>query len=285
MSADETVEGRRQGARHRSRDPRPVKSAYRQRSVSGSTGPIGRGRILRVRALVGVSLAVVVAVFAVGCSSGQTSGFYHRVEPGENLYRIGLRYGVASSVLVKANRIDDVTTIRPGTRLWIPRQAITEPRGGPQAGKPAVSAAPRRPTQASEARRLARLDVRRTSNLEFAWPLRAKLTSRYGTRRGRPHEGIDLGARQGAPIRAAESGRVIHSGRLGDYGKVVVIKHAGDYRTVYAHASKILVRKGQFVEKGDRVALVGSTGRSTGPHLHFEIRRRTSPRDPMLYLP
>ena len=85
--------------------------------------------------------------------------------------------------------------------------------------------------------------------------------------------------------RASESGRVIHSGRLGDYGNAVIVKHAGYYRTVYAHASRTLVRKGQFVEKGQRIALVGSTGRSTGPHLHFEIRRRETPRDPILYLP
>jgi murein DD-endopeptidase MepM/ murein hydrolase activator NlpD len=219
---------------------------------------------------------------ALACSSGSSSGFYHRVESGENLYRIGLRYGVPSRVLVKSNRIDDVTTIRPGTRLWIPRAAISNPRGGTRR---VSTARPRRPTRASEARRLARLDARRTSNLDFSWPLRGKLTSRFGHRRGRPHDGLDLASRKGTPIRAAEAGRVIHSGRLSDYGKVVIVKHAGYYRTVYAHASKTLVRKGEFVEKGERIALVGSTGRSTGPHLHFEIRKRQSPRDPMLYLP
>jgi murein DD-endopeptidase MepM/ murein hydrolase activator NlpD len=232
------------------------------------------------------ALLLALALVLVGCSSG--SGFYHRVEPGENLYRIGLRYGVPARTLARANRVDDVRSMRPGTRLWIPRAAITRPAGG---SADSVSAAPphrrasRRPTQASEARRLARLDARRTSKLEFAWPLQAKLSSRFGQRRGRPHEGIDLSARKGAPIRAAEGGRIIHAGRLGDYGKVVVVKHAGHYRSVYAHASKVLVRKGQFVEKGDRIALVGSTGRSSGPHLHFEIRRRESARDPMLYLP
>ena len=78
---------------------------------------------------------------------------------------------------------------------------------------------------------------------------------------------------------------MIHSGRLSDYGKVVIIKHQGYYRSVYAHASKTLVEKGEFVERGQKIALVGATGRATGPHLHFEIRKRESPRDPMLYLP
>ncbi len=76
----------------------------------------------------------------------------------------------------------------------------------------------------------------------------------------------------------------MHSGRLGDYGQTVIVKHAGHFRTVYAHASRTLVRKGEFVERGQRIALVGTTGRSSGPHLHFEIRRRESPRNPILYL-
>ena len=225
---------------------------------------------------------VAVALLGVGlaCASSSNSGFYHRVRPGENLYRIGLRYDVSPKVLVKANRVGDVRSIRPGTRLWIPKR-------GAAAGRATRAAHARtaRPTQAAEARRLARLDARKSSNLSFVWPLRGRLTSRFGTRGGRSHDGLDLAARRGSPIHAAEAGRVIKSGRLGDYGNVVILKHAGHYRSVYAHVSKSLVRKGAFVEKGDRIALVGNTGRSTGPHLHFEIRRRESPRDPLLYLP
>ena len=224
----------------------------------------------------------VLCVLALACSSAPGRGFYHQVRPGENLYRIGLRYGIKSSVLVRANRISDVTSVPVGTRLWIPQAAISKPRG---AGRQASSAAPRRPSRASEARRLARLDAQRSAKLRFAWPLRGRLTSRFGSRSGRPHDGLDLAARRGSRIVAAEAGRVIHSGRLGDYGKTVIVKHAGNYRSVYAHASKTLVRKGAFVEKGQPIALVGTTGRSTGPHLHFEIRRRQTPRDPMLYLP
>ncbi len=104
-------------------------------------------------------------------------------------------------------------------------------------------------------------------------------------RRGRPHEGVDIAAQKGTPIFAAESGRVIFSGRMSGYGKVVIVKHAGRYRSVYAHASRLLVRKGEFVERGQKVAEVGSTGRSTGPHLHFEIRRSETPQNPLAYLP
>ena len=78
---------------------------------------------------------------------------------------------------------------------------------------------------------------------------------------------------------------MIHCGHLGAYGRVVILKHSGHYRSVYAHAQKTLVEKGDFVERGQKIAKVGSTGRSTGPHLHFEIRHRETPRDPLLYLP
>jgi len=86
-------------------------------------------------------------------------------------------------------------------------------------------------------------------------------------------------------VRAAESGRVIHSGVLGAYGNAVIVRHSEAYSTVYAHNRRLRVGRGAWVEKGDLIAEVGSTGRSTGPHLHFEVRRGKSPQDPMLYLP
>ncbi len=222
---------------------------------------------------------VLLCALGVGlaCASGKGSGFYHEVQRGENLYRIGQRYGVPTAVLAKTNRIRDVRGIRVGTKLWIPRASSN--------ARSVSARRAMRPGRVSEARRLARLDLRRSSNLSFAWPVRAKITSRFGHRGGRPHEGLDLGAKRGTPIQAAEAGRVIHSGRLSAYGNAVILKHAGHYRSVYAHASKTLVTKGQFVEKGQKIALVGTSGRSTGPHLHFEIRKRESARDPMLYLP
>ena len=87
-------------------------------------------------------------------------------------------------------------------------------------------------------------------------------------------------------MRAAEAGRVIHSGGgLGDYGKVVIVKHAGRYSTVYAHNRRNRVREGEFVEKGQVIAEVGKTGNASGAHVHFELRRDRRPQDPLLYLP
>lgn len=105
------------------------------------------------------------------------------------------------------------------------------------------------------------------------------ITSEFGMRldpfsgRRRFHRGIDIAAERGTPIKAAASGRVIFSGRQGGYGNTVVIEHANGYKTQYAHADSFSVRAGEYVEAGQIVGTVGSTGRSTGPHLHFEVTR------------
>jgi murein DD-endopeptidase MepM/ murein hydrolase activator NlpD len=239
----------------------------------------------RTRFAFALALLSLAAVGGSGCAGSRAGGpgVIHHVEVGENLYRIGLRYRIPAKQIARANGIRDVTQLRIGQRLFIPgarqrRRARPEEFAG---------AAPRpRPSgNVEETRRRARSAARQQTELQFVWPVRGRLSSRYGIRRGRPHDGIDVAAARGTPIAAAESGRVIHSGRLGSYGKVVIVKHAGAYRTVYAHASKLLVRKGEFVERGQKVAEVGSTGRSSGPHVHFEIRRAETPRNPLAFLP
>jgi murein DD-endopeptidase MepM/ murein hydrolase activator NlpD len=98
------------------------------------------------------------------------------------------------------------------------------------------------------------------------------------------HEGLDFSAAHGEPIIATASGIVVAAGRAGHYGKYVKIKHGGGLETRYAHASKLLVKTGDLVSKGEVIALVGNTGRSTGPHLHYEIRLRGNSLDPRKYL-
>ena len=117
------------------------------------------------------------------------------------------------------------------------------------------------------------------------WPVRGQVTSGYGMRWGRMHEGIDVGASTGTPIWAAKAGRVIHSGWMNGYGNVVVIDHGEGFTTVYAHQSRLGTSNGASVDRGQVIGYVGSTGRSTGPHLHFETRFSGSPRNPMNYLP
>ena len=105
----------------------------------------------------------------------------------------------------------------------------------------------------------------------FLMPTRGSISSRYGMRNGRMHKGLDIAARPGTPIKAADGGTVSFAGNSGAYGKLVQINHGNGYITKYAHCSTINVRAGQKVYKGQVIARVGNTGRSTGPHLHFEV--------------
>jgi murein DD-endopeptidase MepM/ murein hydrolase activator NlpD len=118
----------------------------------------------------------------------------------------------------------------------------------------------------------------------FIWPVDGVVVSGFGMRWGRMHEGIDIAASSGTPIRAAAGGTIIHAGWLGGYGNLVVVDHGNGLATAYAHASSILVAVGQQVSQGQTVSLVGSTGHSSGPHLHFEVRVNGVAVDPLLYL-
>lgn len=120
----------------------------------------------------------------------------------------------------------------------------------------------------------------------FLWPVPSskKISSFFGPRKGKHHDGIDIPAPVGSSIVASDDGEVMFSGRLRGYGKVVVIKHDGNHNTVYAHNSKHFVKKGQKVSKGEVIAKVGLTGRTSGPHLHFEIRKNNKVRNPASYL-
>jgi len=116
------------------------------------------------------------------------------------------------------------------------------------------------------------------------WPSTGVVSSEFGKRWGRQHEGIDLAAAHGTPITAAEHGEVYFAGRLGGYGNTVLIDHGGGMHTLYAHQAELFVEEGDDVVAGQEIGTMGSTGRSTGPHLHFEIQLNGEPVDPLEYL-
>jgi murein DD-endopeptidase MepM/ murein hydrolase activator NlpD len=218
----------------------------------------------------GRSLALA-AVLALAACASRPESTVHVVAPGENLYRIGLHYGVPVADIAAANGIRDETQLEVGTRLVIPRprrSAVAQPLMPPD-----------------RLRAIAQGDALEDGGLRFAWPLHGVVTSRFGWRRSRMHEGIDIAVRSGTPVHASEAGHVIFASRLGGYGNVVVVRHGKVYETVYAHNRRFLVKKGAHVEKGQVLAEAGATGNASAPHVHFEIRRHDDPRDPLLFLP
>ena len=228
------------------------------------------GRRLTAMGVQGLIVALCAAiVLALGCASTPdgSAGLTHILQPGENLYRLSRFYGVSVDEIASANDIDDVTTLKVGQRIWIPH-----PKRGAAEKTLAASGSGSAGWRADD--------------LKLIWPVRGKLSSRFGPRNGRGHDGIDIPAKTGTPIVAAAAGRVIHSGRgLGDYGRVVIVKHEGYYSTVYAHNRRNRVEKGDFVEKGEVIGEVGSSGNASGSHVHFEVRRNREPMDPLLFLP
>jgi murein DD-endopeptidase MepM/ murein hydrolase activator NlpD len=130
--------------------------------------------------------------------------------------------------------------------------------------------------------------VTNAKTMPTAWrnPVAGRVTSTYGRRvdpingGARDHHGVDIAAPRGTPIGAAAAGTVVFAGRRGGYGNTVIIEQPDGKQTLYAHAEELLVKAGERVNAGQTIATVGSTGRSTGPHLHFEVRENGQPIDP-----
>ena len=235
---------------------------------------------------------VFVAYFlAFSCSplsQYNSSDQEHIWKLSDNLGQLALSYNVDPAEIRHANNIYSENDLVPGMKIIIPGakrikrehlfleasldQRPLLPRSGDNYSVP------------SQKYYKSGLDL-------LIWPLKGSITSKYGMRWGRLHEGIDISAPYGTKIKAVDSGKVITAKRVSGYGLTVELEHnnlaglGANYSTVYGHASKLLVKVGQQVGKGDVIALVGNTGRSTGNHLHFEIKRNQKPFDPLTLLP
>jgi murein DD-endopeptidase MepM/ murein hydrolase activator NlpD len=148
-----------------------------------------------------------------------------------------------------------------------------------------VVKAPKPKVVAKGTRTIVATASRGSGNGSLRWPVGGPITSRYGPRGGGFHSGLDIGAGHGAAVGAAAGGRVTSAGWQGGYGNCVRISHGNGVTTLYAHLSQINVSSGQSVSSGQIIGRVGSTGRSTGPHLHFEVIVNGSARNPLNYLP
>lgn len=186
------------------------------------------------------------------------NGLFYKVESGKTIERIAKQYSVPEDKIREANGLDENPSLAKNQELFIP------------------DAKPKNTVLASQS--------------EFGWPVSGQVTSGFGYRQHpmgggtRFHRGVDIAAEYGTPIYAAQSGKVQHGDWYGLMGKCVIIQHANDYSTYYAHCSRIVVTPGQWVKRGQLIAYIGSTGLSTGPHVHFEIRRNDVPLNPMRFL-
>ena len=193
-------------------------------------------------------------------------GVYHRVAPGETLWRIATHYGVEVERLATANQISDTAQIEVGQRLLIP--------GRSSRPDPLV------PTPLRDVGRIPE------GQDEFVWPVRGKIVSVFGMRRGGAlNKGIDIQASGGTQVMASRGGIVsfVHQGLPG-FGKTVILDHGDGFATVYAYIGEILVRQGEVVSQRQVIARVGKSGRTEVPALHFEIRYHQRPKNPFYYL-
>jgi lipoprotein NlpD len=194
-------------------------------------------------------------------------GVLHQVREGETLFSICGAYHADLQEVAEINGITDADQLITGQKVFIPDVEKTVPKARP--AKP-------------EEKKVA---IKKWTG-QFIWPVEGVITSKFGIRNGRRHDGIDIAAPAGTVIRAAADGKVLYSGdQQTGYGNLIIIRHADDMITIYAHNQKNLVAENDQVKRGQSIGKVGQTGRATGPHLHFEIRKRTKPRNPLFFLP
>ncbi len=212
----------------------------------------------------------------------------HVIRSGETLSEIADAYGVSVDALRRGNRLPPTGHPLVGETLRIPTTT------GPET----IAKSPQSSTTSEAAhllalqRHLERLPQTPPKKRHgFIWPVVGQLTSPFGERGhamggggAQFHAGIDISVPTGTPVLAAQEGTVAFAGYNGAYGKVVKLDHANGFSTLYAHNSRLLVYVGQTIEAGQVICLSGSTGRSTGPHLHFEVHKDGWPVDPLPYL-
>jgi len=206
----------------------------------------------------------------------ESQGVHHVVQPGQTLWRIARAYGLTPETVARANRIEDPTQIAAGQTIFIPGAATA-------LEVPPYSA----PIDSDDSDVSSRVAGKVAYTTDWTWPVPSgEAFSYYGApRRNHRHAGVDIRGSRGARVVASRGGKVKYSGSgMRGYGKTVIIDHGDRYSSLYAHNSKLLVRVGERVRRGQTIARVGSSGNASGDHCHFEIRRDDRAVDPLLYL-
>lgn len=227
-------------------------------------------------------MCVMCAAFLLHCGAPSSSGrgkpkrgSVYIVKRGDTLSKIAHKVSLSYQYLAEFNNIENPALIRVGQKIYIPKRGE---RPGKKPRKPRGTTTPADETDPPI----------HTDRGRFVWPIGGTVTSLFGPRDNGAthHDGIDIVDKTGTPIVAAADGVVAFSGEMRGYGNLIVIEHKDHFYTAYAHNSENKVKKGDRVKRGKTVVgKVGSTGRASGPHLHFEVRYRDLARNPLFYLP
>ncbi|HEU0084317.1 MAG TPA: LysM peptidoglycan-binding domain-containing M23 family metallopeptidase [Bradyrhizobium sp.] len=235
----------------------------------------------------------------------------HVVNRGDTLVSIAHRNHVSVAELAKANGIDANAKLKLGQKITVPgAKSAAAPAAAPPAvaaAQPAAVAAPATKVAAAaeppakEKARLAQASTTPEAAVTeapvktaeatgalptFRWPVRGRVVTGYGAKtNGKSNDGINVAVPEGTPVKAAEDGVVAYSGNeLKGYGNLVLVRHSNGYVTAYAHASELLVKRGETIKRGQVIAKSGQSGEVGSPQLHFEIRKGSSPVDPLQFL-
>jgi murein DD-endopeptidase MepM/ murein hydrolase activator NlpD len=197
-------------------------------------------------------------------------GIYHLVERHQTLYRICKTYGVDIKEVASPNGITDPSKIQTGQRIFIP--------GAKKVLKVEIYIDDVVAESSDKEKGVYK-------KLDFLWPIEGTISDAFDESESKRHQGIDIISPLGTPIKASNSGTVIYCGNtIKGYGNLIILRHSEEFVTVYAHNHMNLVGEGDRVERGQIIGKVGQTGRASGPHLHFEIRRNNITVNPLLYL-
>ena len=235
----------------------------------------------------------------------KAGGSVHVVKAGDTLMSISRGTGVTVAALAKTNHIDSSKKLSVGDRLTIPQGghqvAAAQPSAAPKVAEIRTAPAEKKIKVASAAPaqtvHVAKEEPQTTETVvkaaepsgampSFRWPARGRVIAGFGSKpNGTQNDGINLAVPEGTPIKAADDGVVAYAGNeLKGYGNLVLIRHSNGYVSAYAHASELLVKRGDTIKRGQVIAHAGQTGNVTSPQLHFEIRKGSTPVDPTQFL-
>lgn len=227
------------------------------------------------------------------------SGNAHTVRSGDTLYSIAREYDVSPRELAAANNFGLDYRVRQGESISLPHAQkavaraedpapkIQQPVYRPDDGTKTTFQQSQPPKQQPVVARATEMPNEVSGGTDFRWPVRGRVISGFGQKpNGQSNDGVNISVPEGTEIKAAEGGVVAYAGnQLKGFGNLVLIRHQGEWVTAYAHASEILVKRGDTVRRGQVIARSGKTGSVTSPQLHFEVRRGASPVDPLSHLP